>query len=83
MWQAIRGAWQFATLHAMAELELADHLAGGPLTVTELAGRCGAHQDPLVRLLPTLTSMGFVTADGGTYALTERGANATKPSSPL
>ncbi|HEX2314222.1 MAG TPA: methyltransferase [Thermomonospora sp.] len=72
----LRGWWRFSALHAWVELECSDHLAGGPLTAGELAVRCGAHAPSLARLLRTMASLGFVTADPerGTYALTETGA---------
>jgi hypothetical protein len=80
-WNAIRGAWEFGALHAMARLGLAVRLADRPLTAAELAARCGAQEDRLVRLLRALTALGYVTCDDGGYALTRQGA-ALHPDAP-
>ncbi len=74
LWDHLRGLWRFAALHAMIDLGCADHLAGGPLTVAELAGRCGAQASALERVLRAVAQTGLVkTAAPGTYALTEAG----------
>lgn len=71
---AVRGAWRFAALNAMVELGCAEHLQGGPMTVAELAARCGAHEASLARVLRNVASMGLVrTVSPGTYELTEAG----------
>jgi O-methyltransferase domain len=43
---------------AAAELELAEHLADGPLSVEELASRVNAHAESLFRLLRALETVG-------------------------
>ncbi|WP_031158890.1 methyltransferase [Streptosporangium roseum] len=75
VWDAIGGVSRFAALATMAELGCADHLKDGPLSVEELALRCGADPAALGRVLRQLAAMGIVaTAAAGTYQLTEAGA---------
>lgn len=82
VWGLVRASWRFAALHAMIDLGCAEHLAGGPLTVTELAGRCGAHAPSLERVLRTLAGAGLVaTVAPHTYALTDAGAVLRTPTS--
>ena len=50
-------------LRAAALLCLADHLADGPKTATELAVPTGAHAPALYRLLRTLASIGIFSED--------------------
>lgn len=51
-----------------------EQLRHGPLTVTELAGRSGAHPPTLARLLRTGATTGLLrTAGPGIYALTDIG----------
>jgi hypothetical protein len=57
----------------MAVLGLADHLAGGPRTVAELAEASGAHTPTLTRLLRALVGLGLCAEDGGRYRLTPVG----------
>ncbi|GHH67769.1 methyltransferase [Streptosporangium violaceochromogenes] len=75
VWDAIGGVSRFAALAAMAELGCADHLHTGPLSVGELASRCGADPVALGRVLRQLASMGIVaTRAPGVYGLTEAGS---------
>ncbi|WP_051458475.1 methyltransferase [Microbispora sp. ATCC PTA-5024] len=75
VWDILRGGWRLAALSAIVELDCAGHLKDGPLTVDELAGRCGAHPGSLARVLRTGASCGlFATVSPGTYALTDAGA---------
>ena len=53
--------WQACSVGAAAELELADHLAQGPLSVEDLAARTGTHAPFLFRLLRALESTGIFT----------------------
>src|ERR1700694_2179280 len=56
------------------ELGLAERLAAGPRTATDLAAEVGAHAPSLRRLLRALVSMGVVAEDGSDrYALTPFG----------
>ncbi|MFD0690585.1 methyltransferase [Actinomadura fibrosa] len=74
IWELIYGQWRFAVLTAVVDLSLADLLAGGPLTVPELAERAGFHEPELGRLLRTAAAIGLVrTTAPGTYALTPAG----------
>ncbi|MEU4094615.1 methyltransferase [Streptomyces sp. NPDC026673] len=62
-------------LRTAATLNVADHLADGPRTATELAQATGADSGALDRLLRYLTGIGVFGRDaGGRYALTARGA---------
>jgi multifunctional cyclase/dehydratase/O-methyltransferase len=59
-------------LHVVAELGIADELAGGPLTVAELAARTSTHADSLGRVLRVAAAFGvFAEQPDGRYALTE------------
>lgn len=74
VWDAIGGVSRFAALAAMAELGCADHLRDGPLSVDELASRCGAAPASLGRVLRQLASMGMVAPTvPEVYRLTEAG----------
>jgi len=58
----------------VAKLRIADHLAGGPRSASELAGLCGAHPRSLYRVLRLLASAGLFTTDGdGRFSLTPLG----------
>lgn len=58
-----------------AELNLADHLASGPLQAAELAQITGSHAPALARLMRALVSLGLCSEDGkGAFALTPMGA---------
>jgi hypothetical protein len=58
-------------LRAAAELCLADHLAGGPKTVGQLAAITGTHAPALYRLLRTLACIGVFSQDeSGRFSLT-------------
>jgi DNA-binding HxlR family transcriptional regulator len=84
VWDAVRGVWRFAALHAMIKLGCVEQLVAGPLTVTELARRCGANAPALARVLRTVASMGLVTAvESGAYALTDAGAALAAPDSAM
>lgn len=74
IWELRRGSWQLAAVTAFVQLGCEEHLAGGPLAVTELARRCGAQAPPLARVLRTVAALGLIrTASPGCYALTEAG----------
>lgn len=63
MMSMITGYWVTQIVHALAELSVADHLADGPLTAQELAGRAGSDPDATFRLLRTCASLGLTEAD--------------------
>jgi SAM-dependent methyltransferase len=61
-------------LYVAAELGIADHLATGARSSTELAQAVGAHGPSLYRVLRTLASLGvFVEDDDETFQLTPLG----------
>lgn len=69
-------------LYLAAKIGLADHLASGPRTATELAGSVGARPDTLHRVLRTLAMLGVVTeGQGQRFALTPIG-EALKSDAP-
>ena len=67
--------WVSRLVLLAAELDLADHLAGGPLTAEELAGKTKTHAPALYRVLRSLASLGLFTEDAARhFALTPLGA---------
>jgi O-methyltransferase domain/Dimerisation domain len=69
--ERIFGAWMAQAITAVADLGVADALAGGPLPIDELATRVGANPDALRRLLRVLISRGiFAQRNDGRYELT-------------
>ena len=48
-----------AALHVALQLDIADHLSGGPMTVDALASATGANADRLYRVLRALASVGI------------------------
>jgi hypothetical protein len=69
--ELIFGAWMAQAITAVADLGVADALAGGPLPIDELATRVGANPDALRRLLRVLISRGiFAQRNDGRYELT-------------
>ncbi|MEU6236789.1 methyltransferase [Kitasatospora sp. NPDC047058] len=74
MMDLLTGYWASQAVHAAAALALADRLAGGPATSTELAGRTGTHEPSLARLLRFLAELGVLARDSdGAYRTTELG----------
>jgi hypothetical protein len=66
----LMGAWITQTITAVADLGVADVLAGGPLPINDLASRVGANPDALRRALRALISKGLFTQRGdGRYEL--------------
>ena len=57
------GAMAVQAIHVAAELALADLVANGPKTVTELAASAHAHGPSLGRFLRALTSLGIFAED--------------------
>lgn len=79
IWDVLRGGWRVTALKTMVDLECADHLREGPLSVAELASRCGAHGPSLQRVLRALAAIGLVRTVGqDIYALTDEGAMLAK-----
>ncbi len=68
------GYWTAQAIHVAAKLDVATHLAAGPLTAEALAARIGAHAPTLYRLLRALASVGLFEEDpAGQFSLTELG----------
>ena len=66
--------WISKVVYAAAKLRLADHLAAGPRSATELADRTSTHAPSLHRLMRTLASLGVLTErDAQRFALTPLG----------
>jgi O-methyltransferase domain len=69
-----RAVWRFAAIRALVAIGAPGQLRDGPLTVAELADRCGAHAPTLGRLLRTIAATGLLRSAGpGTYELTKDG----------
>ena len=69
--QALFGFMVTRSVSAVAELDVADALAGGPLHYTDLAGVVGANQRSLHRVMRLLVSIGmFAEPKPGTFSLT-------------
>lgn len=61
-------------IYAVAELELADHLAAGPRTADDLAAATDTDPPSLLRLLRAATALGILGQTGsGSFELTELG----------
>lgn len=70
----ITGKFMTQAISTAAELRLADHLQGGPLTAGELARRTGADASAVYRLLRALAMAGvFTEHEGRTFSLTPVG----------
>jgi hypothetical protein len=66
-------------LYAVAKLDLAAKLLAGPRTPAELAEEAGVPEDPLRRVLHTLSGAGVVThQEGGRFAVTDLGATLAR-----
>jgi SAM-dependent methyltransferase len=66
--------WISRVVYAAAKVGLADQLAGGPRSATELAGPMGVHAPSLHRLMRTLASLGILAErDPGRFSLTVLG----------
>ncbi|MEW1913161.1 methyltransferase [Kitasatospora sp. NPDC085895] len=71
MMALLHGALVTQLLVVADEFGIAEILAGGPVPVSQLARRCGAHEQSLHRLLRALASQGvFQEVEAGTFALT-------------
>jgi C-methyltransferase len=60
-----------SSVHAVAELAVADHIGEDPVDVRELAASCGADPDALDRVLRLLATHGVFAAVGGDFQHTE------------
>jgi len=76
------GYWVSRILYAAAKLDLADHLAEGAKSATELAGPTRTHAPSLHRLMRTLASLGILSEDANhRFTLTSLG-HALKTGAP-
>src|SRR4051794_14980950 len=57
------GYWRSQVLRAIADLSIADHLAGGPLSAAEVATRENSGTDYTYRLMRAGVAMGVLPAD--------------------
>jgi O-methyltransferase domain/Dimerisation domain len=57
------GHWVSQTVRAVANLSIADHLAGGSLTAAEVAEREGSAPNATFRLMRACVALGLLTAD--------------------
>jgi DNA-binding MarR family transcriptional regulator len=74
MSRLMRAYRQSSSVGVAVELGLAERLAAGPRTVTELAAEVGAHAPSLRRLLRALVAMGIVVEDrSDRYSITPLG----------
>ncbi|WP_375482208.1 methyltransferase [uncultured Mycobacterium sp.] len=74
MMEMIIASWTSQAITVAAELGVADALAGGPLSIDELAAKVDADADALHRLLRALISRGvFCYRDDGRYELNRLG----------
>ena len=74
--------WVSQFVCTAANMRLADHLADGPRSASELAAVTGANPRAMHRFMRTLASLGMLTQDGGDrFALTPLGA-ALKSDAP-
>ena len=72
LWNLMRGALTARVLGVVAELEVADALAAGPRSVSEIARAAGADEDFLYRSLRALASDGvFAEEQHGVFRNTE------------
>jgi hypothetical protein len=69
-----RTVLRYGAIRALVSVGCAERLRDGPLSVAELASKCGAHAPTLGRLLRAAAPTGLLrTVSPGTYELTEAG----------
>lgn len=74
MLELVLGFFTIPMLRAAAKLDIAEHLAAGPLTADELARATGTNPAAIARLMNTLVSMGIFAREGGArYGLNAMG----------
>ncbi|GAA2149965.1 methyltransferase [Actinomadura napierensis] len=70
----LTGTWIAQSVHAVAELDVADRLAAGPRAVADLAAEAGADAGALFRVMRALVPPGvFEEPEPGVFALGELG----------
>jgi hypothetical protein len=64
--------WRFAAISGLLSIGAFEQLAAGPLTIGELAGRCGANPETLRRVLRCVAATGLLRSAGEQrYELTD------------
>jgi hypothetical protein len=64
--------WRFSAIRGLLSIGAFEQLAAGPLTVAELAGRCGADREILRRVLRCVAAAGLLRSAGEQrYELTD------------
>jgi O-methyltransferase domain len=64
--------WRFTAIRALLSIGAFERLAGGPQTIDELAGRCGANPEILRRVLRCVAAAGLLRSAGPQrYELTD------------
>lgn len=77
--EMISGGWTAGAIAVAARLGIADQLAAGPRTVTDLASATKSHAPTLSRLMRYLASVGvFTEQEDGRYAITPLGGMIRK-----
>ena len=71
VWTLTNAVIPSRSLHVVAELGVADEIGDEPVSVRELASRCGADADALDRVLRLLAAHGVFEPKDGGYAHTE------------
>ena len=71
IWTLTNAGVVSSSVHAVAELGVADHIGDDPVNVSELASLCGADPDALDRVLRLLAAHGVFSDVGGAYEHTE------------
>ncbi|TCK21639.1 methyltransferase [Pseudonocardia endophytica] len=69
----LNGYWRSQVLCTAARLGVADLLAGGPLTLVEMAAECGLSRSSLGRLMRALVGIGLCTVGEEGYRTTALG----------
>ena len=70
MLQIISGFWISRAVYVIAKLGIPDILKSGPKTADELASATNMHAPSLYRVLRALASVGVLSAEGESFALT-------------
>jgi hypothetical protein len=81
--ERIGGLEVTAALSVAAELGLADHLADGPATAADLAGKTGVDAESLARMMRALVAQGCFRFDGRGRYRNNRVSDALKRGAPL
>ncbi|WP_250255747.1 methyltransferase [Chryseobacterium sp. Marseille-Q3244] len=75
MFQVLGGVWIAGCVKTAAELNIADHLAAGPKTISSLAKEIQSNEKALYRIMRALSSVGiFEESENQIFALNDFGA---------